>query len=102
MRTSTRSPLPGSPGRLTGRTWKHYRGCAAATKTVLYHLGVLPTLPLPWEQRWPFARRLAAVPDPIALDPGGLSGTQDGHLQTCHRVVSGDPAGPLRDLHREH
>ncbi len=49
----------------TGRTWKHYRGCAAATKTVLYHLGVLPTLPLPWEQRWPFARRLAAVPDPM-------------------------------------
>lgn len=31
----------------TGRTWKHYRGCATATKTVLFHMGVLPALPEP-------------------------------------------------------
>lgn len=51
--------------RTTGRTWKHYRSCATATKTVLFHLGVLPALPEPFEQRWPFTRRLAGVPDPL-------------------------------------
>lgn len=49
----------------TGRTWKHYRGCATATKTVLYHHGILPALPQPWQQRQPFARRVAAVPEPM-------------------------------------
>ena len=32
---------------------------------MLYHLGVLPALPEPFEQRWPFARRLAHVPEPM-------------------------------------
>jgi len=49
----------------TGRTWKHYRATATGAKTVLYHLGVLPALPEPFEQRWPFARRLAHVPEPM-------------------------------------
>jgi len=49
----------------TGRTWKHYRGCATATKTVLFHMGVLPALPEPYEQRWPFTRRVSAVPEPM-------------------------------------
>ena len=49
----------------TGRTWKHYRATATAAKTVLFHLGVLPALPTPFEQRWPFARRLAHVPEPM-------------------------------------
>jgi hypothetical protein len=49
----------------TGRTWKHYRGCATATKTVLFHMGVLPALPEPFEQRWPFTRRVSAVPEPM-------------------------------------
>ncbi len=49
----------------TGRTWKHYRATATATKTVLYHLGVLPVLPPSWQQRQPFARRIAAVPEPM-------------------------------------
>ena len=49
----------------TGRTWKHYRATATAAKTVLFHLGVLPALPAPFEQRWPFARRLAYVPEPM-------------------------------------
>ena len=50
----------------TGRTWRHYRTTTTATKTVLFHLGVLPTLPQPHEQRWPFARRVADVPEPMA------------------------------------
>lgn len=49
----------------TGRTWRHYRGTATATKTVLYHHGILPALPDPWLQRQPFTRRLAAVPEPM-------------------------------------
>ncbi len=49
----------------TGRTWKHYRSCASGAKTVLYHVGVLPVLALPWQVRWPFARRVADVPDPM-------------------------------------
>lgn len=49
----------------TGRTWKHYRATATATKTVLYHQRILPALPKPRQQRWPFARRLAAVPEPM-------------------------------------
>ena len=49
----------------TGRTWKHYRATATGAKTVLYHHGVLPALPEPFEQRWPFARRLAHVPEPM-------------------------------------
>ncbi|WP_034717101.1 tyrosine-type recombinase/integrase, partial [Intrasporangium chromatireducens] len=49
----------------TGRTWKHYRATATGAKTVLYHLAVLPALPEPFEQRWPFARRLAHVPEPM-------------------------------------
>jgi integrase len=49
----------------TGRTWKHYRACATATRTVLFHHGVLPAPPEPWEQRWPFARRLGGVPEPM-------------------------------------
>ena len=49
----------------TGRTWKHYRGTATATKTVLYHHGILPALPDPWLQRQPFTGRLAAVPEPM-------------------------------------
>ncbi|HET7277539.1 MAG TPA: tyrosine-type recombinase/integrase [Dermatophilaceae bacterium] len=49
----------------TGRTWRHYRAAATGAKTVLYHLGVLPALPEPFEQRWPFARRLAHVPEPM-------------------------------------
>lgn len=49
----------------TGRTWRHYRACATATRTVLFHHGVLPALPPSWEQRRPFARRLAGVPEPM-------------------------------------
>ena len=49
----------------TGRTWKHYRATATGAKTVLFHLGVLPELPPSFEQRWPFARRLAHVPEPM-------------------------------------
>lgn len=49
----------------TGRTWKHYRAAATATKTVLYHHGILPALPEPWQQRLPFARRVAGVPEPM-------------------------------------
>jgi|LSQX01.1.fsa_nt_gb integrase len=49
----------------TGRTWRHYRACATATRTVLFHHGVLPALPPSWEQRWSFARRLAGVPEPM-------------------------------------
>lgn len=49
----------------TGRTWKHYRAAATGAKTVLFHQGILPALPPPFEQRWPFARRLARVPDPM-------------------------------------
>ena len=49
----------------TGRTWRHYRGCATATKTVLFHMGVLPALPEPFEQRWPFTRRVGTVPEPM-------------------------------------
>ncbi len=49
----------------TGRTWKHYRATATGAKTVLYHHGVLPAPPEPFEQRWPFARRLAHVPEPM-------------------------------------
>ena len=53
--TTTSTPSP-SPARAreqaaTGRTWKHYRATATATKTVLYHLGILPALPEPWQQR---------------------------------------------------
>jgi integrase len=49
----------------TGRSWRHYRATATGAKTVLFHLGVLPALPEPFEQRWPFARRLAHVPEPM-------------------------------------
>ena len=49
----------------TRRTWKHYRASATAAKTVLFHLGVLPELPVSFEQRWPFARSLAGVPEPM-------------------------------------
>jgi integrase len=49
----------------TGRTWKHYRAAATGAKTVLFHQGIMPALPPPFEQRWPFARRLASVPDPM-------------------------------------
>lgn len=49
----------------TGRTWKHYRATATATKTVLFHLGILSALPSPWAQRQPFDRRLAGVPEPM-------------------------------------
>ena len=49
----------------TGRTWKHYRATATGAKTVLFHLGALPELPPSFEQRWPFARRLAHVPEPM-------------------------------------
>jgi integrase len=49
----------------TGRTWKHYRAAATATKTVLYHHAILPALPEPWQQRQPFARRVAGVPEPM-------------------------------------
>lgn len=49
----------------TGRTWKHYRTTATATKTVLFHMGILPALPLPWQQRQPFTRRLGGVPEPM-------------------------------------
>lgn len=49
----------------TGRTWRHYRAAATATKTVLYHHGILPALPEPWQQRQPFARRVAGVPEPM-------------------------------------
>ena len=51
--------------RATGRTWKHYRATATATKTVLYHHGTLPALPEPWLQRQPFERRVAGVPEPM-------------------------------------
>lgn len=51
--------------RATGRTWKHYRATATATRTVLYHHGILPALPTPWLQRHPFTRRVAAVPEPM-------------------------------------
>ena len=49
----------------TGRTWKHYRGCATATRTVLFHHKVLPAPPPPAQTRWPYQRRLAEVPDPM-------------------------------------
>lgn len=49
----------------TGRTWRHYRGTATATKTVLFHMGILPALPEPCQQPWPFARRLEDVPEPM-------------------------------------
>lgn len=49
----------------TGRAWKHYRGCATATRTVLYHHTILPALPPPTPTPWPFHRRLAADPDPM-------------------------------------
>jgi integrase len=32
---------------------------------VLFHMGILPALPASFEQRWPFARRLAGVPEPM-------------------------------------
>lgn len=51
--------------RDTGRTWKHYRGAATATRAVLFHMGVLPALPPPAQSRWSYERRLAAVPDPM-------------------------------------
>lgn len=35
----------------TGRTWKHYRATATATRTVLFHMGVLPALPAPTQQQ---------------------------------------------------
>ena len=50
----------------TGRTWKHYRATATATRTVLFHMGVLPALPAPTQQRWPFTARVAGVPQPMA------------------------------------
>ena len=49
----------------TGRTWKHYRATATATRTVLFHMGVLPALPEPFEQRQPFTRRMAGVGEPM-------------------------------------
>lgn len=49
----------------TGRTWKHYRATAKATRTVLFHMGVLPALPAPTQQRWPFSRRVEGVPEPM-------------------------------------
>lgn len=49
----------------TGRTWKHYRATARATRTVLFHMGVLPALPEPAQQRWPFTRRVEGVPEPM-------------------------------------
>ena len=49
----------------TGRTWKHYRATATGAKTVLFHMQVLPALPPSFEQRWPYARRLAHVPEPM-------------------------------------
>ena len=49
----------------TGRTWKHYRGCATATRTVLFHHKILPAPPPPAQTRWPYQRRLAEVPDPM-------------------------------------
>jgi hypothetical protein len=49
----------------TGRSWRHYRATATGAKTVLFHLGVLPELPPSFEQRWPFARRLTGVPEPM-------------------------------------
>jgi integrase len=49
----------------TGRTWKHYRATATATKTVLFHLGILPVLAALGPQRQPFERRLAGVPEPM-------------------------------------
>ncbi len=49
----------------TGRTWRHYRGTATATKTVLFHMGVLPAMPEPCQQPWPFTRRLEDVPEPM-------------------------------------
>ena len=50
----------------TGRTWRHYQACATATRTVLFHMGVLPALPAPAQQRWPFTARVAGVPEPMA------------------------------------
>jgi integrase len=50
---------------VTGRTWRHYRASATATKTVLFHAGILPALPAPWAQRQPFSRRLGGVPEPM-------------------------------------
>ena len=49
----------------TGRTWRHYRGAATATKTVLFHMDVLPALPEPNQQPWPFTRRLADIDEPM-------------------------------------
>lgn len=49
----------------TGRTWKHYRAAATATKTVLFHMGILPALPEPCQQPWPFTRRLEGIPEPM-------------------------------------
>ena len=60
----------------TGRTWKHYRTTATATKTVLFHMGVLPALPASPQQRWPFTRRLAGVPrSPSSTMPNTAGGT---------------------------
>lgn len=50
-----------------GRGWKHYRSALRATRTVLFHLGVLaaprPSCPPDRVTRW--RRRLAGVPAPL-------------------------------------
>lgn len=40
--TPSRTAKPRHDKEATGRTWKHYRACATATRTVLFHHGVLP------------------------------------------------------------
>jgi hypothetical protein len=51
-------PRPGAPGSTTGPPPPAPRPCCTTC-------GVLPALPEPFEQRWPFARRLAHVPEPM-------------------------------------
>ncbi len=51
--------------QVTGPTWKHYRGCATATRTVLFHHKILPAPPPPAQTRWPYQRRLAEIPEPM-------------------------------------
>ena len=99
----------------TGRTWKHYRATSTATRTVLFHMGVLPVLPQTFEQRWPFARRMASVPEPmhsilvrylqaksVTCRPNTVSGlaTRLAHFGTT--VAALDPAATPATMDRVH
>ena len=86
---------PGGPGSTTGPPPRQ-------TKTVLFHMGVLPALPDRTEQRWPFARRLAGVPEPMHSILVRYLQRKSVTCQPATGLVAGHPAGPLRALPRRH